>query len=364
MNSTHFEASDFDLHNTRLYLGPLPRIGTLALNKQLPGTAKQYRAAVCCTTHKRPKMLARLLSSWENLEIPENVDPAFIVVENDAQELCRKIVENAQRQLSPYGVIYASEAVPGIPAVRNKAIQTAISAGADLILFVDDDETVSSQWLSEMVRTYDKTGAFLIGGPVFGSFAEDNSDTFLLRLIRRGLDARYRRIAEKAERKLKSNQGHTITVVTCNWLADARLFTDYNMSFDVSLSETGGSDAKFYRTVSRRLNLPTSWSPKAVVYETVPPERLTPRYQYYRGMEQSRNSMHQKLEEYPKVVVFPMILGNIAIRAITLTALVLTIPFNAGPALVRILRSAGWLAGRISGFFGARSKLYENFNGS
>ena len=364
MNSTHFKAANFDLRNTKPYHGHLSRIGALALKTEMPGLTKRYRTAVCCTTHKRPKMLARLLSSWEKLTIPDNVDPVFVVVENDEQELCRKIVDQAKQWLSPYEVIYATEAMPGIPAVRNKAIETAIAAGADLILFVDDDETVSPQWLAEMVRTYQETGAFLIGGPVFGRFASDNTDTFLLRLIRSGLDARYRRIADKAERKLRNNQGHTITVVTCNWLADARLFTDYEMSFDVSLSETGGSDAKFYRTVSKHHNLPTSWSPRAVVYESVPPERLTPQYQYYRGMEQSRNSIHQKLEEYPKVIVFPMVIGNIAIRAFTLTALLLTIPFNTGPALVRILRSAGWLTGRISGFFGARSRLYENFNGS
>jgi len=303
-------------------------------------------------------MLKRLLESWRDLRIPDHVLPVFIVVENHSRGDCRTLVENLADDFAPHALVYEIAEDPGIPSARNAAIDTALGECADFVLFVDDDESVSENWLVEMVRTYRESGAALIGGPVLARF-ENNGHDFLTRLMIKGVKARYERIVSRAHKKLSAGKAGQIAIDTSNWFADVRLFREFGLRFDTGLRTSGGSDTKFYNDVRKLNKFQTTWSPDAIVYETVPRERLTPGYQYYRGMQQSRNSIHRKLESQSRILVFPSIIGNILIRIVTITLLILGLPFNTASNIVRILRSAGWISGRVTGFFGARSNLYK-----
>ncbi|MEM6461516.1 MAG: glycosyltransferase [Pseudomonadota bacterium] len=321
------------------------------------------KAAVCCITRNRPKMLSELLGSLEKLEAVPDCETVFIIVENDGKEKCRALVEETIPRFLPQRLTYASEAKSGIPIARNTAIDIALDEDADVILFIDDDESADAGWLRQMVTEYRQSGAMLVGGPVYARFPDASLEDTVSASIRDGVEARYRRVAAKALRKLKRGRNEHITIVTNNWLADKRLFTDHGLRFDVSLRSTGGSDTKFFRAVREKAGLSTSWAPHAIVHETVPPERLTASYQFRRGMEQSKTSLRAKLETYPAWQILPVMAVSIVLRALSLLLLLIRYPFDSGLTLVRLLRSAGWIVGRVSGFLGSRSRLYESTTG-
>jgi hypothetical protein len=153
-----------------------------------------------------------------------------------------------------------------------------------------------------------------------------------------------------------------VTVVTSNWLADADLLAKHGLRFNTDLRFTGGSDTDFYRKV-RSAGHPTGWAPKAVVTETISAERTSLRYQFRRAMEQSRMSFSHKFQSESHAVILLSVLPVAFGRLIGLVALVLVLPIGGGPALIQLARSAGWLAGRVTALFGARSTLYRNTTG-
>ncbi|WP_425454326.1 glycosyltransferase family 2 protein [Luteococcus japonicus] len=56
----------------------------------------------------------------------------------------------------PSGVRYVNETAPGLAAVRNRALDEA--GNANLLAFIDDDETPAAGWLQHLVRTWRATG--------------------------------------------------------------------------------------------------------------------------------------------------------------------------------------------------------------
>lgn len=325
---------------------------------------QRTRVAVCSITLNRPKQLNKLMKSWASMQIPDDVDLFYVVVDNDRAGSSQGVVAEREGDLKPAYVLYEREPVKGIPIARNRAVSTALKFGAELILFVDDDETVDPRWLTELITAKRTTGAQLIGGPVYARIAQDAPDDPVSRLICDGVDARYERIAHRAQKYHDNGMSDQIVVVTNNWLADARLFKESNIWFDTKLRFTGGSDSKFFHKVSASGRFKTGWATKAIVYEHVPAGRLTPRYQFIRGMEQSRNAMHLKLEQHSRLAVLPALAVNVVYRSFGLLLLFLSLPLTRGSGLVRILRSSGWLVGRLSAMFGAKSSLYKRANGT
>ena len=105
------------------------------------------RVAICIITRRRPDGLARLLQSLELISVPEGVEVELVVVENDAP---------SDRTPPPtrLRMRHAFEAEPGIPAARNRTLEIALAdPGIEMLAFLDDDETVDSEWLVALLRT-------------------------------------------------------------------------------------------------------------------------------------------------------------------------------------------------------------------
>ena len=110
------------------------------------------RVAICIITRRRPDGLARLLRSLEVISAPDGVGVEVVVVENDAPT-----------EKPPPGtslrIHHAFEPEPGIPAARNRTLEIALAdPGIDALAFLDDDETVESDWLAALLRTRSRTG--------------------------------------------------------------------------------------------------------------------------------------------------------------------------------------------------------------
>jgi glycosyltransferase involved in cell wall biosynthesis len=307
-------------------------------------------------------MLSSLLASWSRLSFPEAIDPVFIVVENDEFAPNENIVAQARADFAGGQLIYAVEPDVGIPQARNAAIQVALDHGAGFVAFVDDDETVSPDWFVSLHQTYLQSGAQLIGGPVRADVVPQPAAGVYRRILQNGIRDRYRHVEQKAAVRQRREQLDRITILTNNWLAHADLFTKHGLRFDPDLRYSGGSDTKFFRDAVGK-GIRTAWAPDAIVFETVPPERISLAYQFRRGREQSKTSIRAKIKQEGRVKVLPVLIISVALRIIGAGLLFVAIPLTGGRTLVRFTRSCGWIAGRIAGFFGRRSHLYRQITG-
>jgi succinoglycan biosynthesis protein ExoM len=312
--------------------------------------------AICCATRRRPAMLRALLESWSRLEFPPALVPLFVVVENDTADLNAASVADFRSHLSVGDALYRLEPEIGIPYARGAAVAAALSRGAKIICFVDDDETVAPDWFIQLYSTHQRTGAQLIGGPVRAGPVSTATSAWR-RMVEAGIRSRYAVVEGKARRRMQ-RPGAKTTILTNNWFADAALFTEHQLSFDRSLRYSGGSDTKFFRDAVAR-GVRTAWSPDAVVYETIAPERATLGYQFWRASEQSKNSIRAKIEVGSRARELPGLLLLTAGRLVGMFFLLLAVPLSGGRSLVPLARAAGWIVGRIAGYIGYSSNLYR-----
>ena len=89
------------------------------------------KVVVASLTRGRPRMLAELIRSWGQMDLPENCDVRFLIVENDSQPASRGVVEAAEPLGNGARIDYVLETEPGIPFARNRAAREAIAQGAE-----------------------------------------------------------------------------------------------------------------------------------------------------------------------------------------------------------------------------------------
>lgn len=105
-------------------------------------------------TFRRPDRLAiglpEVIRQLTEMNARTGRNGEVLVIDNDPDGSAREYV-TALVAADPV-VRYVHEPTPGIAAARQRCLQEA--AAADLLLFIDDDETPAENWVSEMVRTW------------------------------------------------------------------------------------------------------------------------------------------------------------------------------------------------------------------
>ena len=305
-------------------------------------------------------MLEALLRSWSSLIIPEEVTVTFLVIENDTEERSKDLIQTLHPIFKSSELVYALETEPGIPFARNRAARESLEMESNILLFVDDDEEVASDWLEKIIQGYRSSKAKLIGAPLRARLPEENL-TLLQRLMFTNIKSRYRKKEMRASSRASLEGTSGVTIVTNNWLADTSLFSEHNIWFDESMRHTGGTDSKFYAEVIAK-NIPTAWVRDAYVYETIPPERLSFLYQYRRARDQSNTNFRRKNNGTVRLNL--VLVTSILIKLIAVVGLILTLPFTAGRTLMTLARALGWIAGRAGAIAGSESNLYSNTTGN
>jgi succinoglycan biosynthesis protein ExoM len=124
-----------------------------------------FRVAVCICTCNRATLLARVLTAVERIELhdlpPENV--LLIVVDNHADGTARAVCV-AHEPTLPISLRFIEEPAPGISFARNRATAEARDWGADFVAFLDDDDVPRPDWLWQLLRRQQETGADLVFG--------------------------------------------------------------------------------------------------------------------------------------------------------------------------------------------------------
>jgi glycosyltransferase involved in cell wall biosynthesis len=312
---------------------------------------------VAVPTCRRPRMLGELLDSFASLKPPSGARVSYLVVDNAPDAPVRDVVDDVRRK-SGLAIGYVVEPEAGIPFARNRALDEATAIDADFVVFVDDDEYVDPDWLARLVAHQQREGSHLVGGPV--RLAPQEATGFLDRLVERGVRKRYERKEIKNARRRRDGSDGSVTIITNNWLGDLAWMRSMGLRFDIALRYSGGSDTALYHK-AKGLGASTSWCPDAIVYETIPPERMSLGYQYRRARDQAATSFWRKgADERRSAAVNIATAGG---KIIFGGLLVLISPLTAGRTLVDGVRLVGYGLGYYGAMAGRRSRHYEVLQG-
>ncbi len=150
----------------------------------------------------------------------------------------------------------------GVVAARNIALINKDPSN-DFFVFIDDDEFPSAGWLDALVFKA-KTGKFLgVGGPVHPSFPKHHSKTYLNPFYLH---------------QINLSNGKISSLATGNLLLSNRLFhtTEFFPFFDERLNFSGGEDAEFTQRMIKIFgDSALGWSEEALVFESIPNERIS-----------------------------------------------------------------------------------------
>lgn len=219
---------------------------------------------VAVLTFRRPELLAGLLPML--LDHAERLEAAFpgrfaadvLVIDNDPAGSARATVLQYTDQPT---LRYVNEPRPGISAARNRAL--AESADRDALVFIDDDERPSPDWLRLMVQTWQQGDCAAVTGAVRSSFD-------------RPLDPWIQ--AGDFFTRPSLPTGTPVTLAGAgNLLLDLRRVRELGLTFDEDFGLTGGEDTLFTATLTSSGSA-IHWCNEAVVADPVPAHRATRRW--------------------------------------------------------------------------------------
>jgi succinoglycan biosynthesis protein ExoM len=215
-----------------------------------PTHSNAIELTVCVCTFRRPSVLSAIGSIAKQSELP-NVDVSILVIDNDSEPTARNIVTEFRNRTDIH-VDYKHVAGQNISMARNAGLDAATTPW---LVFVDDDEYASTNWLAELVASRD--GANAVFGPCEAIYSEGTPDW-----IRQG-DYHSNRITER---------DRITTGYTSNVLIDMAFVRQHGLRFDPALGRTGGEDTMFFHAMYRKGGV-LRYASRAIVYESVVPSR-------------------------------------------------------------------------------------------
>jgi succinoglycan biosynthesis protein ExoM len=208
---------------------------------------------ICVCTYRRPELENTLLSIGA-LAVPDGVAVRVIVADNDDVPSARALVERLRPRL-PFAILYLHAPASNISIARNACLDNGMG---DFLAFVDDDETVSREWLRELMATALETGAEAVLGPVRAVYREDAP-----RWMRKGDFHSTLPVWVKGEIR---------TGYTCNVLLRRSASRLDRRRFNLALGRTGGEDTEYFSRLHQDGGT-IAYAPKALVQEPVPENR-------------------------------------------------------------------------------------------
>ncbi|HTM77872.1 MAG TPA: glycosyltransferase family 2 protein [Devosia sp.] len=206
---------------------------------------------ICICTFRRP-YLAETLRSVAALAI-NDVDLRVIIADNDKVASARDLVAAVGQEL-PWPITYLHAPAANICIARNACLDAAT---ADYVAFIDDDETVSPHWLSQLLAKAQTTDADAVLGPVRAIYGVAAPDWMVRGDFHSTLPV--------------VSNGIIRTGYTCNVLI-RRAEPFAALRFNLVLGKSGGEDTDYFHRLTA-LGGTIAQAPDALVYEPVPSER-------------------------------------------------------------------------------------------
>lgn len=228
---------------------------------------------VAVLTYRRPQLLRGLLPrlAEQLAELDSDCAASILVVDNDPDGSARAEVARHQ------AVRYQHEVRPGIAAARNRAVDAA--SDADLLVFIDDDETPQPGWLPALIATWRRTAAAGVAGKVVPDYAAPPPDWITAgRFFVRATRATGTRVPAAG---------------AGNLLLDLNQVRAAGLRFDESFGLAGGEDTLFTRMMTRS-GLALVWCEEAKAADLVPAQRMSRRWVLTRAF--SHGNAHARVE--------------------------------------------------------------------
>lgn len=222
--------------------------------------------SVCVCTYQRPRQLTQLLKCLDQQTTNGLFDFSIAVVDNDANQSARSVVEFWAQRLS-VPIAYGVEPRQNIALARNASV--AMSSGG-LVAFVDDDEEPSSDWLRRLYEVLIEYGVDGAIGPVVPRFEE--SAPFWA--VNGGV---FQRPAFETGEVI-----HWTAVGIGNALIKREVLLELDGPFRPQFG-AGGEDQDLLRRAMSRGRV-FVWSAEALCHEPVPPERTKVAFQLRRAL--------------------------------------------------------------------------------
>jgi len=241
--------------------------------------------SLCIATYRRPERLAAVLFDLtRQTRIPDEV----VVVDNDAAETARPIVEARVNAGSPFPIRYAVQPQKNISLTRNKTVELATG---DWLAFIDDDERAPLPWLAQLMDAAERYQADGVLGPVNPVVPSTAPDW-----IRRGHFYEFPRM-------------HTGLVIPPNRLRFGNVLVKASWlrknvaPFDPSLGLTGGEDGDLLARLQQQ-GARIVWCDEAIVNEPVEPSRLSLQWLLARAMRGGQDfARHAMVGRYGEMSV-------------------------------------------------------------
>ncbi|AZO40975.1 glycosyltransferase family 2 protein [Mesorhizobium sp. M7D.F.Ca.US.005.01.1.1] len=215
--------------------------------------AKNYSIDIGVCTFRRPE-LAATLRSLDAMEMPTGFDVRIIVADNDDTPTASDLVTALSRELK-LPIHYQHAPARNISVARNACLDASI---ADFVAFIDDDETATPSWLTELVAMAEASGATAVLGPVRARYRPDAPDW-----MRRG---------DFHSTLPVWVRGEIQTGYTCNVLLRMGSDSLRGRRFSLARGQTGGEDTEFFDQMHKAGGR-IAFAPEAWVDEVVPRSR-------------------------------------------------------------------------------------------
>ena len=223
---------------------------------------------VAVPTYRRRDRLSSLLDALSRQRLPSGMDACVAVFDNDPTASARGLIL-ARRQGYRFPLHYKPVPKPGLSEVRNAAVDFA-SHTARFIAMIDDDEIPERDWLSELLRVGEVSGADAVIGPVSRQFPMQAPHW-----IRAGKFFNDSPIYADGSFVSEGYSGNCLMVLA----SLARM----KVRFDPSMNLAGGEDVLFFRELLSRGGR-VAYAANARAVEFVDPNRLTPSYVLFRNL--------------------------------------------------------------------------------
>jgi GT2 family glycosyltransferase len=227
-------------------------------------------AVICIPTFRRPGHLLKTLRSLLAQQTARRF--AVVIVENDASKAEGVAVATPFfREGSLQGACIVEPRQGNCHAI-NAAFETALALfpSASYLLMIDDDEVATPDWLELMLQAAGRSGADVVGGPVWPVFT----------------DAAKQELERHPAFCPAYHESGRVPIIygSGNCLIRRDVFSRLGWpAFDLRFNFLGGGDLDFF-TRCRRAGLEFYWVADAVISETVPDTRTEPRWLAMRGL--------------------------------------------------------------------------------
>lgn len=237
---------------------------------------------VVVPTYNRSRLLRAALSSLLRATVPEGLQVAILVVDNNSVDDTAAVVEEMQAD-APLRVRYVRETKQGLSHSRNRGIS---EGDGDLIGFIDDDEEVAQSWYQVIAREFADRSTEFVGGPYLANWVSPVPDW---------LPPGYHAVIGAVPPKPRSlfDEDFDANLMGGNAVVRRSVFEQIG-PYSTKLGRGGKGllseeDAEFCRRLKKH-SIRGVYVPDLVIYHYIAPERLTRSYHrrwaYWRAVSQ------------------------------------------------------------------------------